>query len=359
MIFFILGTRPEIVKMAPIIRLCERNSISYSILHTGQHYNYEMDMAFFKDLHLPLPKYNLEVGSGTHAIQTAKIMTGIEGILIEEKPDIILVQGDTNTVLGSSLAASKIHIKIGHIEAGLRSFDRRMPEEINRIISDQLSDLLFAPTKRAYNQLITEGISEKKIFLTGNTIVDSVFQNLEISKAKSNILNHLNLVKSGFFLTTIHRAENVDEIANLREIINGLKRLQIFYKNPIIFPIHPRTRKMIETYNIDISGIDVIEPLGFLDFIQLEANARLILTDSGGVQEEGCILGVPCVTIRENTERQETIEVGSNILSGISSDEILKCSLEMVDKPNIWKNPFGDGDASSKIIDIITDFINQ
>ena len=209
MIGILLGTRPEIIKMSPVIRECERRGLDYFILHTGQHYSYEMDRLFFEELELPDPNYNLDVGSGTHAGQTAKIMTGVEDVLVKESPDIVLVQGDTNTVMAGALAASKLHMRVGHIEAGLRSFNRRMPEEINRVVTDHISDYLFAPTESARENLLTEGIDDTKICVTGNTVVDAVYQNLDIAKKKANVLKDLDLEPRKYFLVTAHRQENV------------------------------------------------------------------------------------------------------------------------------------------------------
>ncbi len=350
----VLGTRPEIIKMAPVIRECERRSRDYFVLHTGQHYSYEMDKVFFEELELPQPAYNLDAGSGTHAEQTGKIMAGIEKVLMKEMPDVVLVQGDTNTVLAGALAASKLHIKVGHVEAGLRSYDRNMPEEINRVVADHVSDYLFAPTETAKNNLIKEGIPEDKIFITGNTIVDSVYQNKEIAERKVNVLKNLGLKPKEYFLVTIHRAENVDNSNRLRDIIKGLELIGREFSLPVVFPIHPRTRKMAQEFNFEFDGIRTINPLGFLEFLQLEANAKLALTDSGGVQEETCILGVPCVTLRDNTERPETLEVKSNTLIGANADEMLKGAKYMLTQSNGWKNPFGDGYASKLILDSIS-----
>jgi len=350
MIGIILGTRPEIIKMSPIIRECELKGVDYFILHTGQHYSYEMDRAFFEELELPEPKYNLDVGSGTHAEQTGKIMSGIEKILMQEQPDIVLVQGDTNTVLAGALAASKLHIRVGHVEAGLRSFDRTMPEEINRVVADHIADYLFAPTETARQYLLKEGIDERKICVTGNTIVDAVYQNRELSEKKSVILGELGLEEKGYFLVTSHRQENVDSPENLRNIIAALEALHTEYALPVIFPMHPRTRKMIEQFGISLAGITAIAPVGFLDFLQLESHARLVLTDSGGVQEETCILGVPCVTLRENTERPETIEVGGNVLAGTSREAIRDSAQEMMSRGESWTNPYGDGMAGKTIV---------
>lgn len=352
MIAIVLGTRPEIIKMSPIIRECEARNLDYFILHSGQHYSYEMDRAFFEDLELPEPKYNLDVGSGTQAGQTAKILTGIEDVLVKEEPEIVLVQGDTNTVMAGALAAAKLRIRVGHVEAGLRSFDRTMPEEINRVVADHISDYLFAPTETARRYLQNEGIEENKICVTGNTIVDAVFQNQEIAKKRANILDTLGLAPQGYFLVTSHRQENVDNPDTLQNIIAGLEAVHREYSLPVIFPMHPRTRKMVEQFGISLDGISVMNPVGFLEFLQLESNARLVLTDSGGVQEETCILGVPCVTLRANTERPETIEVGANVLAGTDSAEILRCVQRMLDKKRHWSNPYGDGTAGSMITTI-------
>ncbi|MGD0954378.1 MAG: UDP-N-acetylglucosamine 2-epimerase (non-hydrolyzing) [Methanotrichaceae archaeon] len=347
----VLGTRPEIIKMAPVIRECQRRSLDYFVLHTGQHYSYEMDRVFFEQLELPQPRYNLDVGSGSHAEQTGKIMSGVEKILIEEKPDVVLVQGDTNTVMAGALAASKLHIKVGHVEAGLRSFDRSMPEEINRVVADHISDYLFAPTERARDNLSKEGIPEDRIYVTGNTIVDSVYQSKEIAERKVHVLDDLGLRPKEYFLVTAHRAENVDNSNRLKEIIKGLKLIKKEFGLPVVFPVHPRTKKMVQEFGLEFDGIRAIEPVGFLEFLQLEANARLALTDSGGVQEETCILGVPCITIRNNTERPETLRVRSNKLVGANADEILKGAMTMINQECGWKNPFGDGKASRVIID--------
>lgn len=352
-IAIILGTRPEIIKMAPIIRECERRKLDYFVLHTGQHYSYQMDSIFFEQLELPAARYNLDVGSASHGEQTGRIMAGVEKVLMDERPDVVLVQGDTNTVLAGALAACKLHIKVGHVEAGLRSYDRSMPEEINRIVADHISDYLFVPTENSRNNLRREGIAEEKIFLTGNTIVDSVNQNLEIAMRKVSVLADLGLKPREYFLVTAHRQENVDRRERLGQIIRGLELIKREFGLPVVFPVHPRTRKMVESFGLEFDGIRAIEPLGFLDFLQLEAGARLALTDSGGVQEEACILGVPCVTLRENTERPETVEVGANRLAGMCAGEILRAAGQMFCQRGGWKNPFGDGRASSCILDSV------
>jgi UDP-N-acetylglucosamine 2-epimerase (non-hydrolysing) len=356
-IAIILGTRPEIIKMSPIIRECERIREDYIILHTGQHYSYEMDKTFFDELELPQPKYNLDAGSGSHAEQTGRILTGIEKILINERPDIVLVQGDTNTVLAGALAAAKLHIKVGHVEAGLRSFDRAMPEEINRIVSDHISDYLFAPTETAKNYLLKEGIEESKIIVTGNTIVDAVYQNRDLSKKKADILGKYGLVPKSYILVTAHRAENVDSPETLKNIISTLEILAKEYSVPVFFPMHPRTKKMMDQFGLIPEKITIIDPVGFLEFLQLESNARLVLTDSGGVQEETCILGVPCVTLRTSTERPETIDTGANVLAGTHTDQILKAAKQMLSRQQDWKNPYGDGNAGERIITLCTNLL--
>lgn len=350
----VLGTRPEIIKMSPVIRALERRQESYFITHTGQHYSYNLDRVFFEQLQLPQAKYNLEVGSGFHGEQTGKILISVEKVLHKENPDIVLVEGDTNSVLAGALAATKLHMRVGHVEAGLRSYDRNMPEEINRILTDHCSDYLFAPTEKTKLVLLGEGIPEAKIFVTGNTIVDAVFQNLEMAKSSSNSeLRALNLEPKNYFLATLHRQENVDNPARLASILNGLDRVATEFALPVVYPIHPRSRKMMNHFNLDPRHLELVEPLDFLSFLQFESNARLILTDSGGVQEEACVLQVPCVTLRDNTERSETVEVGSNILAGASPDKIADCTRLMLDKQNRWSNPFGDGKAGERIAKII------
>jgi UDP-N-acetylglucosamine 2-epimerase (non-hydrolysing) len=350
----VVGTRPEIIKMSPIIRLCQKNQLNYFILHSGQHYSYDMDKVFFENLELPDANYNLDVGSGSHGVQTAEILHKTEEILLKEKPDIILVEGDTNTVFASALAASKLGMKVGHVEAGLRSYDRTMPEEINRVLTDHISDLLFCPTEKAKKTAFKEGIKENKIYVTGNTIVDAVEQNKEIAFKKSIILEKLSLKKQNYFLVTAHRQENVDKKEKLINIIKALDKINKKYSLPVIYPIHPRTKNKLKLFNIKIpENISFVSPLNFLDFLQLEANAKLILTDSGGVQEESCILKNPCVTLRENTERPETLTVGSNMLAGTNPDKILNTVKIMLDRKRDWKNPFGSGNAAEQIMQII------
>ena len=339
--------------MSPVIRACEKQHIDFFILHTGQHYSYEMDKIFFEELGLPKARYNLDTGSGLHVEQTGKIMTRVETILIEEEPDIILVEGDTNTVLASALAATKLGIKVGHVEAGLRSFDRNMPEEINRVLTDHISDYLFAPTEIARQNLQTEGIAEDKIFVTGNTIVDAVYQNIEIAKNKAKVCEKSWFKKGGYFLITAHRQDNVDFRDRLGGIVKGLELLYNEFLIPIIFPMHPRTLKKMKEFSLSLKDVIPTDPVSFLDFLLLEGYAKLVLTDSGGVQEETCILKVPCVTLRDNTERPETIEVGSNMLVGTRPNNMVNGVNLMVEKERNWKNPFGDGNAGMRVIEIL------
>lgn len=358
-IAIVVGTRPEIIRMASIIRECEKG-LKHFILHTGQHYSHNLDKIFFQELELPEAKYNLNVGSGSHAEETGKMLIGIEKVLRKEKPDVVLIEGDTNSVLAGALAASKLHIKIGHIEAGVRSYDRTMPEEINRIVTDHVSDYLFAPTEKAREILLKEGISKDKIFVTGNTIVDAVYQNLEIAQKKVDILNKLNLNSGEYFLVTAHRQENVDVKERLKGILDGLELVYHKFNSPIIYPIHPRTMKKIKEFGLKVPvGVELIDPLGFLEFLQLEKHARVILTDSGGIQMEACILHTPCVTLRDNTEWLETIEAESNLLAGCNPNNILKAVTTMINKNKNWENPFGDGTAGRQIINVLTNQLTE
>jgi UDP-N-acetylglucosamine 2-epimerase (non-hydrolysing) len=344
----VLGTRPEIIKMAPVIREYKRRGHPFFVLHTGQHYSYEMDRAFFEDLELDDPEHNLNVGSGSHAEQTGRIMTGVEKV-ITEGCDLVLVEGDTNTVLAGALAAAKLNIPV----AGLRSFDRTMPEEINRVVADHVSEILFAPTETSKRNLLDEGIPEDRIHVTGNTVVDAVRQNLEIAQRRRDPLKELGLEPREYFLVTAHRAENVDNRGRLESILRGLSMVAERYDQPMVYPVHPRTQKMIKEFRLTTHNLKTIQPQGYLDFLALEQGARLILTDSGGVQEEACVLGVPCVTLRDNTERPETIEVGANTLTGVEPTKILKGVEDMLSVEGGWTNPFGDGRSAERILSVI------
>lgn len=353
-IAFILGTRPEIIKISPIIRECSHQKIDHFIIHSNQHYSENMDAVFFRELELAPPKYNLHVGSGLHGEMTAKILTGVEKILIDEKPDWVIVQGDTNTSMAGALAGAKLQIKISHVEAGLRSYDRNMPEEINRIIADHISDALFSPTAKQADILVGEGIDKSKIFVTGNTIVDAVYQNLMLVD-KHPEFDHYKREK--YFLLTSHRPSNVDSQENLFELISAISVVSGKYGFPVLFPIHPRTKKQIEAFglHLDPSIFKIMEPTGYLEMLALEKNAQLIFTDSGGIQEEACILKVPSLTLRENTERPETLEVGASLLVGHDSQKILSEADQMIYTQRDWANPFGDGTAAKKIITTINE----
>ncbi|MFA4941250.1 MAG: UDP-N-acetylglucosamine 2-epimerase (non-hydrolyzing) [Patescibacteria group bacterium] len=355
-IAIILGTRPEIIKMSPIIRACKKMRVDYFILHTGQHYDYELDKKFFEDLELGEPKYNLNVGKNEYRKQIGIMVKQIGKILLKEKADLVLVQGDTNSVLAGSLAAKKVNIKLGHHEAGLRSHDLSMLEENNRIIADHISDYLFAPTSDAFKNLNEEGINENRILMTGNTIVDAVYQNLELAGKKVDILKNLNLRKENYIIVTAHRAENVDKPERLKGILEGLKLVGEKFKIPIIYPMHPRTANNIKKFGLTIpQQITIIKPLGYLEFLQLEASSKLIITDSGGLQEEASVLKIPCVVVRDNTERPEGIKAGASILAGTEPKKILEAALKIVSEKIKWAELYGDGRAADKILEFIKD----
>ena len=349
-IAIIVGTRPEIIKMASVIRECQNREISFFIIHSNQHYSQEMDSIFFDELDLPKPHYNLGVGSGLHGNQTGNILIKMEPVLVEEKPDVVLVQGDTNTALAGALASSKLGIKVGHIEAGLRSYDRTMPEETNRILTDHMSDYLFAVGPNQVTILKKEGIEDDKIFKVGNTVSDSLFQHLEISVEKSNILNELGVSSKAFFLVTVHRASNVDTVASLKELLGLFDKLHARYTQAIVWPIHPRTQVKIKEFNIQVpSYLNLTPPIGYLDFIQLQKHAQLILTDSGGIQEEACLLGVPCITLRENTERPDSVEVGANVLVGRDGNKAIAAAEKWLAADDLnWENDYTPNNAYSQ-----------
>lgn len=367
----ILGTRPEIIKMAPIIDEISKRDIEQIVLHTGQHYDKEMSDNFFKDLEIPTPDYNIHVGSGSHGKQTGLMMKGIEEVLMEEKPDIVLVQGDTNAVLAGALVASKLHIAIGHVEAGLRSFDMTMPEEVNRRAADVTSTMYFIPTEQSALNLLAEGFSHKNLFITGNTVVDACFRHLEIAEKRGfeeESLAELDIENMDNILTlTMHRAENVDIRERVVNIIDALKELD---QMNIIFPIHPRTKNTLEKFGLfdelnDLEHVHIIKPLGYLDFLRLTSHSTLILTDSGGLQEEAITLNVPALTLRYNTERPETVTAGGNILVGSDKDAILKNARkilsdeEFADKMRNAPNPYGQGDSAKMTVDAIEEYYDK
>jgi UDP-N-acetylglucosamine 2-epimerase (non-hydrolysing) len=361
----VLGTRPEIIKMAPIIDEIIKRRIDLIVIHTGQHYDVEMSDNFFRDLEIPAPDYNIHVGSGSHAKQTALMMEGIEEVLMDERPDIVLVQGDTNAVLAGSLVASKLHIAIGHVESGLRSFDMTMPEEINRRVCDVTSTMYFIPTEQAAINLLAEGYSRKNLFITGNTVVDACFRHLEIAKKHGfdeESLASLDIDNMDNILTlTMHRAENVDVKSRVTNIIGALKELNDMN---IVFPIHPRTKKTLQDFGLfdelnNLNHVHIIKPLGYLDFLQLTSKSTLILTDSGGLQEEAITLNVPVLTLRYNTERPETVTAGGNILVGSDKELILENAnkvlnnKEFADKMKNAPNPYGKGNSAKLTVDAI------
>ena len=362
----VLGTRPEIIKMAPIIDEIVNRDIELCLIHTGQHYDKEMSDNFFIDLEIPAPDYN--VGSGSHGKQTGLMMKGIEEVLMDEKPDIVLVQGDTNAVLAGALVASKLHIAVGHVEAGLRSFDMTMPEEINRRVCDVTSTMYFIPTEESAINLLAEGYSRKNLIITGNTVVDACFRHLEIAKKRGfeeESLASLGIDNMDNILTlTMHRAENVDDKKRVTNIIDALKELGDMN---IIFPIHPRTKKTLEDFKLfdelnNLSHVHIIKPIGYLDFLQLTSKSTLILTDSGGLQEEAITLDVPALTLRYNTERPETVTAGGNILVGADKDAILENANKILNDEEFAQkmknaiNPYGQGDSAKKTVDAIGEF---
>jgi len=349
----VVGTRPEIIKMAPVVRACVARGVPYLLLHTGQHYSFEMDGVFFQELDLPAPHRNLEVGSGSQVYQIGAIVRGIEPILIEERPDVLLVEGDTNSVLAAALAANKLGIRVGHVEAGLRSYDRRMPEEINRILTDHLSDHLYAPTAKAREILRGEGLPESRIHVTGNTVVDELM--LQRPRAeRAEVLTRFGVQPRRFALATVHRMENTDFPERLRGILQGLAGAARALGIPVLAALHPRTTAKLATLGLQPEEpVRALPPLGYLDFLGLHAQAALTLTDSGGLQEEACCLRVPCVTLRDNTERPESVEVGANVLAGADPERIVSLAREMAGRTRDWPNPFGDGRSGQRIVDLL------
>ena len=328
-------------------------NIRHLLVHTGQHYDVSMSKLFFNDLKIPKPDIDLEVGSASHAEQTAEIMKRFEKVCLSEKPTHILVVGDVNSTIACALVASKLNIKIIHVEAGLRSFDRSMPEEINRVLTDAISDILFITEKSAGENLKREGVSKDKIFFVGNVMIDTLLKHKEISQ-KSNILNVLRLQKQNYAAITLHRPSNVDNPVVLREIFNALN--EISTKIPLLFPVHPRAKISIDKLNGDFNGnITFCGPLGYLDFLKVMSDSRFILTDSGGIQEETTVLGIPCLTIRENTERPVTVLQGTNILVGTKKEKIVQEAEKILNGvtcenkiPELW-----DGKSAERIVEIL------
>ena len=339
------------MKVAPVLRaLSLRRTVDQKLIHTGQHYDLNMSDVFFRELEIPAPDINLAVGSGTHATQTSEIMTRIEPVLAEARPDLVLVYGDVNSTLSTALVCAKLGIKLGHVEAGLRSFDRAMPEEINRLVTDQLSDFLFTPSEDGDANLIREGIGPDKIFRVGNVMIDSLIRLLPLAATRVK-----GDVPERYALVTLHRPVNVDDPAALREILQSLTELSRGLA--MIFPVHPRTRERVAACNVSVAGIRLLDPLPYIDFLGLQSRATLVITDSGGIQEESTYLGIPCITLRENTERPVTISKGTNVLVGRDRDR-LRAEVAKVlkgDKKRVTVPPLWDGQAGERIAAVLTD----
>lgn len=346
-IITIVGARPQFIKAAPVSREIRKfhNEI---LVHTGQHYDDNMSKIFFDELNIPKPDYNLNIGSGTHGVQTGRMLIEIEKILFDIKPDMVIVYGDTNSTIAGALAASKLLIPVIHIEAGLRSYNMDMPEEQNRVLTDHISKYLFCPTDTAIKNLEKEGIT-KDVYNTGDVMYDAFLYNKYLIASKKGILKKLNIQKKGYLLATVHRAENTDNILNMRHIINAFNDCG----KTIVFPIHPRTKKFIDKYNLRLNNnIIPIDPVGYLEMVELECNAVKIITDSGGVQKEAYFAKIPCITLRNETEWVETVEAGWNILSGTDKDKITN-AIMYFNPVNEQKNYFGNGRASSNLVKII------
>ncbi len=359
-IVLVAGTRPEIIKLAPVMSAMDELGLRYALVWSGQHYDYELSEVFFQQLGVPRPVANLGVGSGSHAEQTSKIMHRLEGLLKDMRPSVVAALGDTNTVLAAALTSAKMLIPFAHIEAGLRSWDRTMPEEINRVVADSVAELLLAPTKLAAINLLHEGRPVNKIRITGNTIVDVVLKYKNVAKARAGeLLEQLGIEPEGYLLLTVHRAENTDDPNRLASIISAIKKLSRDYR--VIFPAHPRTVKRMQEYSIleavkDAENIIMTPPVGYFEFLGLLINSLLVLTDSGGVQEEAFTLGIPTVTLRYNTERPETVLFGGNVLAGPEEKKIIELAHRMItQRDDIRKrasslpNPLGDGWAGRRI----------
>jgi UDP-N-acetylglucosamine 2-epimerase (non-hydrolysing) len=356
----VVGARPNFMKVAPVVEAMRGRASEFapSVVHTGQHYDERMSDAFFRDLGLPRPDVHLGVGSGSHAQQTAAVMQRFEPVVIEHKPDWVLVVGDVNSTLACALVCAKMGVPVAHVEAGLRSRDRTMPEEINRLLTDQLAELLLTPSADADRNLLAEGAAPERIRLVGNVMIDSLLKHLPAAGA-SRVREELGLAGRDYAVVTLHRPSNVDDPAALRRIISALAR--VARRLPVVFPVHPRTRRSVEEFGLDEdeAGVDLrlIEPLGYLDFLRLYSGARLVLTDSGGIQEETTALGVPCLTLRENTERPVTVESGTNRVVGTDPERIVAEAESALARsredapprlPPLW-----DGRAAGRILDAL------
>jgi UDP-N-acetylglucosamine 2-epimerase (non-hydrolysing)/UDP-GlcNAc3NAcA epimerase len=345
----VVGARPQFIKAAPVSRALRRNHTEI-LIHTGQHYDENMSDVFFDELEIPAPEYHLGIGSGDHGSQTGAMLAAIEKVLQEEQPDWTLVYGDTNSTLAGALASAKLHIPVAHVEAGLRSFNRRMPEEINRVLADHISDLLLCPSETARDHLAAEGIRQG-VHVVGDVMADALMFAAQAARHKSSILERLELVPKKYLLATVHRAENTDDPTRLRNILTAFGDMD----EPVVFPIHPRTRRVLEQQNYTqyaYANICIIDPVGYLDMVRLELSARMILTDSGGIQKEAYWLSVPCVTLREETEWVETISVGWNQLVGADTRSIITAARNF--KPPEYHPPlYGDGKTSERVVELL------
>jgi UDP-N-acetylglucosamine 2-epimerase (non-hydrolysing) len=354
-ILHVVGARPNFMKVAPILaQLRKRAEVAQVLVHTGQHYDAKMSDVFFQDLGMPDPDVHLGVGSGSHAQQTAKVMVEIEPVLAREKPDVVVIAGDVNSTVAVALVASKMGLSIAHVEAGLRSRDWSMPEEINRVLTDRLSDLLFTPSRDGDENLRQEGIDPSRVHFVGNVMIDSL--NAALPRAReSRIHERLELRRKAYALATLHRPANVDDPAALSRLLSALS--EVAAQLPVVFPIHPRTRSRLPA-GFEAAGLKLVEPLGYLDFLALTAEARLVMTDSGGIQEETTALGVPCLTMRENTERPVTVDVGTNQLVGTDPEKAVTAAREVLAGrarrgriPELW-----DGRAAERVAEILVRF---
>jgi len=353
-LMIVVGTRPELIKVAPVMWELKKRNIPFCFVHSNQHYLKILDEKIMHNLGIPKPQYNLHVGSASHAVQTGKVMGGVEEICVKRCPSVVIVHGDTNTTLGASLAAVKLHIPVAHIEAGLRSFDYAMPEEINRMLVDRISTVLFAPTKGAYQNLCKEGIEKKNIVITGNTIVD-VLDWYRKNNADGESFNPI--MKKPFILVTAHRPENVDDKKQLEKLLGLLNTFFQLTHIQILWPMHPRTKSNLEKFDLSIneSGIKIIPPVDYFQMISFLKHASLVITDSGGIQEEAYILKKPLITIRNSTERPETLS--ANILTGLDAGKVLEGWQRYQKGFGIWNSQLGNGDASTRIVDILKTFI--
>lgn len=351
----IIGARPQFIKATAVSRILRKTyGIEEVLVHTGQHFDDNMSKFFFDELEIQTPHFNLGISCGSQGAQTGRMLESVETLLLREKPDVVMVYGDTNSTMAGALSAVKLHIPVAHVEAGLRSFNRRMPEEINRVLTDHMSDLLFAPTKKAVDNLRSEGIGEGKIHLVGDVMYDMALYYEIKAESKSDIVKQLGIRTKEYILATVHRAENTNDLVRLKAIIEGLEIVS--KKMPVILPLHPRTRKCMKNIGIEIiaSTLKVIDPVGYLDMIMLEKNARLIATDSGGVQKEAFFYRVPCITLRDETEWEELVELGWNrVVSPNNSAIVVDAIISQLDSHGRSGSPYGVGYAAQEIVNKI------